>query len=199
MSLERIKGAVRETLTLIEQEELKPEYADKYSWALIKETFKQELPMLSADAIEKFRMHLVRTDTVVSTDDIITKRKHSWKRRRLPDGFPSHFAMTVYIIDYLKTCKNMTASKVDIYNAIKNNYSSEVQAIPHRSRGEDTKISELQYRLEWACTLLTLTGKAVGRTQDVTLPKKCIKLISTTKLTDAEIVSYNKNLKAQNK
>jgi hypothetical protein len=176
MLLERIKEAAKETLILIEQ--LNPEHAGKYSWALIEQTFKQELPMLSVDAIEKFRMHLARTDTV---DDTITKRKTYWKRRRLPDNFPTHFAMTVPIIDYLKTCKNMTASKVDIYKAIKDNYTIEWQKIPHRARGVDTKISELEYRLEWACTLLSSTGKAVGRKQDATLPMTYIKLVSSTK------------------
>jgi len=198
MLLERIKGAVKETLILIEQEERKPEHADKYSWAMIKDAFEQELPMLNVDAIEKFRMYLSRTTTAVSTDNTIIKRKKYWKRRQLPDGFPSHFALTVHIIDYLKTCKNMTASKGDIYKAIKDNYSIEWQKIPHRSRGVDTKISELEYRLEWACTLLSLTGKAVGRKQDTTLPMTYIKLISTTKFTDAEIVYYNKNKNNRN-
>lgn len=201
MLLERIKGAVKETLILIEQEEIKPEYT-KYSWTRIKETFEQELPMLSVDAIEKFRMNLVTEASrigAVNTDNTVTKRKYSWKRRRLPDGFPSHFSMTVHIIDYLKICKNMTASKADIYNAIKDKYSSEIQAIPHRSRGRDIKMSELEYRLEWACTLLTMAGKTIGRTQDAALPKTYIKLISTLKFTDAEIVHYKQNSRVKKK
>jgi hypothetical protein len=191
MLLERIKE-VKEKVDLLEQEARNPEHSGKYSWAAIKTIFEQELPILSADAIEKFRLRLEDcTDTVDTAT--AAKRKKYGQRRRIPD-VPSALDMTVHMIDYLKTCKNMMASKEDIFNGIKDKYSPEVQAIPHRSRGEDRSgISALQYRLEWACTILALNGKAIGRNQDPAIPKRHLKLISTTKFTEAEIAHLKKN------
>jgi len=191
MLLERIKE-VKEKVDLLEQEARNPDYSGKYSWAAIKATFEQELPILSVDAIEKFRLRLEDCIDTVDTATA-TKRKKYGQRRRIPD-VPSALDMTVYIIDYLKTCKNMMASKADIFNGIKDNYSPEVQAIPHRSRGEDNSgVSELEYRLEWACTILSWNGKTIGRNQDPSILKKHIKLISTTKFTEAEIAYLKKN------
>jgi len=182
MLLEKIK----EMVTLIEQG------AGKYSWDAIKEAFKQELPVLSTDAIEKFRLRLDGTNAA-SIDTVTTAKRKKYGQRRRILGVPFFLDMTVHIIDYLKTCKNMTASKADIFNAIKDNYPIEIQGIPHRSRGKDTHVSELAYRLEWACTILSSNGRAIGHNQDATIPKTNIKLVNVKKFTEAEVAYLKKN------
>jgi hypothetical protein len=179
---------------LLELEALKPGHTDnRYSWATIKKTFEQHLPVLSADAVEKFHRQLDNTDDLQADMPAEVKRKKYGPRRRLT-GVPSALAMTSHVVDYLKTCENMTASKAAIYNAIKNKYPAEVQAIPHRSRGKDNpNLSALEYILEWAGTLLTRNGKAIGRNQDPSLPRKHLKLASTAKFTNAEMAYLKKN------
>jgi uncharacterized protein YfkK (UPF0435 family) len=175
---------VREKVNLLESELLKGEY----SWENIKTAFERTLPIISTEAIENFKACLDAKAIVA-----IEKRKTGYGRRKMPDSVPSPLDMTAHVIDYLTTCSNMTASKTDIYKVVKTKYPQEVQAIPHRSKGKDTQMSALEYRLEWACTILTKNKKAVGRNQDPKLPKKHIKLISKTPFTKEEIDYLNKN------
>lgn len=186
--LEEVK-ALKEQLNLLEANLLKPKIG--YPWDVIENTFKQELPMLSSDAIQRFHQRLDGINPVVS-DPLAPTRKYG-KRRKLPN-VPLAIDMTPYIIDYLKTCQNRTASKAEIFEAIKGNYSADAQAVRHRSRGTDhPTISAIEYRVEWACAILSLNGRTIGRNQDPLLSKKHIKLINATKFTDAEIAYLKKN------
>jgi len=183
--LEKIKE-IKEELNLLEADLLKPKIG--YSWNTIETIFKQELPMLSSDAILRFHQRLDGVDPVLPT----TKEDYG-ERRKLPD-VPMAIAMTPLIIDYLKTCQNRTATKAEIFNGIKDNYSPEVQAIRHRSKGsDDPNKSVIEYRVDWACSILTKHGRTIGRNQDPTLSKTQVKLSNATKFTNAEIAYLKKN------
>jgi hypothetical protein len=132
-------------------------------------------------------------DYLEAKNTITVIERKGYGRRRIPNTLPSALDMTAHIIDYLKDRPNMTASKTEIFNGIKNLYPTDVLAIPHRSKGKDTSISALEYRLDWACSILTVNKKAVGRNQDPKIPSKHIKLINKSKFTKEEMIYLKKN------
>ena len=146
---------IKEALRIIEGELLNPEV--QYSWPAIEQAFKLELPMLSAEAVGKFQKRL---EAAGSCEEPNPKRK-GYGRRKLPPGIPTALEMTSPIIEFLAGCKNMMASKTAIFNGIKNQYPKKIRELPHRTRGEDTPMSLLEYRVAWACTILVRNGKAV--------------------------------------
>ena len=200
IQIQKIKE-IKVALDVIEGELLKPER--EYSWADIEQTFKFELPMLSADAVEKFQKRLDGADLLspspvssvssVSSVSPEDPKRIGYGRRKLPSGVPTALEMTDPIVDYLAKCKNMTASKTAIFNAIKNTYPKKIREIPHRTKGEDSARSLIEYRVEWACSILIRNGKALGHSQDASVPKKHVKLLDVNKFTEAETTYLKAN------
>jgi hypothetical protein len=170
-----------------------------YSWESILKTLKVEVPIIANnhDVLAKFRERLDSSgsDNIPHNEPTVSKkRKDSFKRRPRIPGTPKAHDMTSPIIDFLKTCKNMTASKKEIYEGIKGHYPKYVLDIPHRKGGRDIPgVSMVEYRVNWAAWVLTANGKAVGPKKDPSLPEGYIRLTDTNKFTQEEINYLKKN------
>jgi hypothetical protein len=176
-----------------------------YAWPIIERTFKTEMPIISSEALAKFREQLESTSlgsgpsienemNEHTSPKIKRKRKEAFPRRQRVPGTPRGHDMTAPIINFLKTRRNMTASKKEIYEGIKHNYPANILSIPHRRGGKDIPgMTMVEYRVYWAVWVLTVNGKAVGPKRDRTLTVGHIRLIDPTPFSDEQINSLKRN------